>query len=130
MAGDAGEVPLDAIRVCAATHEEAYAPHRSIGNVTRLRGPLSCRAQDYLRKDLSARRGKRSELTDGMLFANTVAEPLDAVCFSAKRMRRRTRPSADRIVLRTSLSTFAYSLLICEFPSILRRDGRRHGGSH
>lgn len=34
--------------------------------------------------------------------------------FTAKRMRQRTRPSANRIVVCTSLSTFAYS------PSDLR----------
>ncbi|MGY8635553.1 LysR family transcriptional regulator [Bradyrhizobium sp. 14AA] len=67
----------------------------------------------YRVTDLIARGGKRSELTEfGRLFANTVAEPLDTVCFTAKRMRRRTRPSANRIVVRTSRSTFAYSLLI------------------
>ncbi|MGY4363230.1 LysR family glycine cleavage system transcriptional activator [Bradyrhizobium sp. i1.7.7] len=69
--------------------------------------------QDHLGTDLMQRRGKRSELTEfGRLFANTVAEPLDTVCFTAKRMRRRDRPDVNRLVVRTSLSTFAYSLLI------------------
>ncbi|MGY4319403.1 LysR family glycine cleavage system transcriptional activator [Bradyrhizobium sp. JR3.5] len=43
---------------------------------------------------------------------NTVAEPLDTVCFTAKRMRRRTQTDGNRIVVRTSLSTFAHSFLI------------------
>lgn len=53
-------------------------------------------------------------------FANTAAEPLDTVFFTAKKMRRRTRPSANRIVVCTSLSTFAYSLLTCESPGVFR----------
>ncbi len=69
--------------------------------------------EEYLGTDLMERRGRRNELTQfGRLFANTVAEPLDTVCFTAKRMRRRNRPEANRLVVRTSLPTFAYSLLI------------------
>ncbi|WP_271567065.1 LysR family transcriptional regulator [Bradyrhizobium sp. CCBAU 11386] len=115
MASDDNEVPLKAIRVFVAIARE--------GSVTRAASALGATQssvsrylavlQDYLGTDLIERRGKRSELTQfGRPFANTVAEPLDTVRFTAKRMRRRTRPSSNRIVVRTSLSTFAYSFLI------------------
>ncbi len=69
--------------------------------------------EEYLGTNLMERRGGRSGLTEfGRLFADTVAEPLDTVCFTAKRMRRRAPPEGNRLVVRTSLSTFAYSLLI------------------
>lgn len=115
MASDDDEVPLNAIRVFVAIAREgsvtraASALGVTQSSVSRYLGVL----QEYLGTDLIERRGKRSELTEfGRLFANTVAEPLDTVCFTAKRMRQRTRPGANRIVVRTSLSTFASSLLI------------------
>ncbi|WOH52583.1 LysR family transcriptional regulator [Bradyrhizobium sp. sBnM-33] len=109
------EVPLNAIRAFVMIARE--------GSVTRAASALGTTQssvsrylavlQEYLGTDLMKRRGRRSELTEfGRLFANTVAEPLDTVCFTAKRMRRRKRPEANRLVVRTSLSTFAYSLLI------------------
>ncbi|QOZ29630.1 LysR family transcriptional regulator [Bradyrhizobium sp. CCBAU 51753] len=115
MASEHDDAPLNAIRVFVTIARE--------GSVTRAASVLRATQssvsrylavlQDYLGTDLIERRGRRSELTEfGRLFANTVAEPLDTVCFTAKRMRRRGRPDANRIVVRTSLSTFAYSLLI------------------
>ncbi|ANW02950.1 LysR family transcriptional regulator [Bradyrhizobium icense] len=115
MAIEDDAVPLNAIRVFVAIARE--------GSVTRAASALGATQssisrylavlQEYLGTDLIERRGRRSELTEfGRLFANTVAEPLDTVCFTAKRMRRRTRPDANRLVVRTSLSTFAYSFLI------------------
>ncbi|WP_213290827.1 LysR family transcriptional regulator [Bradyrhizobium sp. sGM-13] len=115
MAIEDNEVPLNAIRVFVTIARE--------GSVTRAASALGMTQssvsrylavlQDYLGTDLMERRGRRSELTEfGRLFANTVAEPLDTVCFTAKRMCRRNRPDANRIVVRTSLSTFAYSFLI------------------
>ncbi|MGY3353598.1 DNA-binding transcriptional LysR family regulator [Bradyrhizobium sp. GM0.4] len=69
--------------------------------------------QDYLGAELMQRRGRRNQLSEfGRLFANAVAEPLDTVCFTARRMQRRNRQDTNRIVVRISLSTFAYSLLI------------------
>ncbi|WFU14844.1 LysR family transcriptional regulator [Bradyrhizobium sp. CB3481] len=115
MATEDNEVPINAIRVFVTIARE--------GSVTRAAGALGATQssvsrylavlEDYLGADLMERRGRRSELTEfGRLFANTVAEPIDTVYFTAKRMRRRNRPDANRIVVRTSLSTFAYSLLI------------------
>ncbi|WP_076865941.1 LysR family transcriptional regulator [Bradyrhizobium mercantei] len=115
MAAEHDDVPLNAIRAFVTIARE--------GSVTRAASVLRTTQssvsrylavlQDYLGADLIERRGRRSELTEfGRLFANTVSEPLDTVCFTARRMRRRDRPDANRIVVRTSLSTFAYSLLI------------------
>ncbi|MGY4372432.1 DNA-binding transcriptional LysR family regulator [Bradyrhizobium sp. i1.3.6] len=115
MATGDNEVPLNAIRVFVTIAREgsvtraAHALGMTQSSVSRYLAVL----QDHLGTDLMQRRGKRSELTEfGRLFANTVAEPLDTVCFTAKRMRRRDRPDVNRLVVRTSLSTFAYSLLI------------------
>lgn len=69
--------------------------------------------EDYFGVRLIARRGRQSTLTDfGRLFADAVAEQLDAILFTAKRMRRNDRKDAHHLVVRTSLSTFAYTLLI------------------
>ncbi|MCK1494789.1 LysR family transcriptional regulator [Bradyrhizobium sp. 180] len=115
MAAEHNEVPLNAIRVFVTIARE--------GSVTRAASTLGTTQssvsrylavlQDYFGTDLVQRRGRRGELTEfGRLFANAVAEPLDTVCFTAKRMRRRNRTDANRIVVHTSLSTFAYSFLI------------------
>ncbi|NYG45455.1 LysR family glycine cleavage system transcriptional activator [Bradyrhizobium sp. IAR9] len=115
MAAENDEVPLNAIRVFVTIARE--------GSVTRAASALGITQssvsrylavlQDYFGTDLVERRGRRSELTQfGRLFASTVAESLDTVCFTAKRMRRRNRSGVNRIVVRTSLSTFAHSFLI------------------
>ncbi|TKV74046.1 LysR family transcriptional regulator [Bradyrhizobium elkanii] len=115
MAAEQDEVPLNAIRVFVSIARE--------GSVTRAASALGTTQssvsrylsvlQDYLGTELVERRGRGSQLTEfGRLFANTVAEPLDTVCFTTKRMRRGNRSDTNRIVVRTSLSTFAYSFLI------------------
>ncbi|WP_050424576.1 LysR family transcriptional regulator [Bradyrhizobium tropiciagri] len=115
MAAEHDEVPLNAIRAFVTIARE--------GSVTRAASALGITQssvsrylavlQDYFGADLVERRGRRSELTQfGRLFANTVAEPLDTICFTARRMQRRHRSDPNRIVVRTSLSTFAYSFLI------------------
>ncbi|PSH60882.1 LysR family transcriptional regulator [Phyllobacterium sophorae] len=69
--------------------------------------------EEYFGATLIERRGRQSQLTDfGRLFADAVAEPLDTILFTAKRMRRNGRKDANRLVVRTSLSTFAYTVLI------------------
>ncbi|WP_439360491.1 LysR family transcriptional regulator [Bradyrhizobium sp. DASA03007] len=115
MPAEHDDVPLNAIRVFVTIAREGSVTRaaRVLGatqsSVSRYLSVL----QDYFGTDLVERKGRRSELTEfGRLFVNTVAEPLDTVCFTAKRMRRRNRPDANRIVVRTSLSTFAYSFLI------------------
>lgn len=67
----------------------------------------------YFGAKLIERRARRSKLTDfGRLFADAVAEPLDTILFTAKSMRRDNRRDANHLTVRTSLSTFAYTLLI------------------
>ncbi|MER9222275.1 LysR family transcriptional regulator [Mesorhizobium sp. M0644] len=69
--------------------------------------------EEYLGAKLLERYGRQSQLTDfGRLFADAVGEPLDTIFFTAKRMRRDHGKDANRLVVRTSLSTFAYTLLI------------------
>ncbi|MGX5851622.1 LysR family transcriptional regulator [Mesorhizobium sp. PL10] len=69
--------------------------------------------EEYFGAKLIERRGRQSQLTDfGRLFADAVAEPLDTILFTAKRMRRNGRKDDNRLVVRTSLSTFAYTVLI------------------
>ncbi|WP_085044036.1 LysR family transcriptional regulator [Ensifer aridi] len=81
--------------------------------------------EDYFGAKLIERRGRQSQLTDfGRLFADAVAEPLDTMLFTAKRMRRNGRKDANRLVVRTSLSTFAYTVLI---PN-LREFSKEMGG--
>ncbi|MDX0482420.1 LysR family transcriptional regulator [Sinorhizobium medicae] len=69
--------------------------------------------EDYLGARLIERRGRQSQLTDfGRLFADAIGEPLDTILFTAKRMRRNGRKDGNRLVVRTSLATFAYTVLI------------------
>ena len=68
--------------------------------------------ESYLGAKLIERRGRNTSLTDfGRRFAEAIGEPLDAITFTAQHMRR-NRTEANRLVVRTSLSTFAYSTLI------------------
>lgn len=69
--------------------------------------------ETYLGSKLIERRGRSTKITEfGHLFADAVAEPLETILFTAQRMRRRDRSDANRVVVRTSLSTFAYTFLI------------------
>lgn len=69
--------------------------------------------ETYLGAKLIERRGRQTELTEfGRLFAEAVAEPLETILFTAQRMRRRDRTEVNRIVVRTSLTTFAYTVLV------------------
>lgn len=80
--------------------------------------------RDYLGADLIERRGRRRDLTEfGRIFANAVSEPLETVGFTAKRMRRRAAAGTNRIVVRTSLSTFASSLLIPNLQAFSAESG-------
>ncbi|MDA9431466.1 LysR family transcriptional regulator [Bradyrhizobium sp. CCBAU 51627] len=115
MAAQNDDVPLNAIRAFVTIAREGSVTRAasSLGTTQSSVSRYLAVLQDYFGTDLVQRRGRRSELTEfGRLFANAVAEPLDTVCFTAKRMRRKSRTDANRIVVRTSLSTFAYSFLI------------------
>lgn len=110
LAAEHNEGPLNAIRVFVTIARE--------GSVTRAASTLGTTQSSVSRyltvlQDLApilCNGGAGGEF--GRLFANAVAEPLDTVCFTAKRMRRRIRTDANRLVVHTSLSTFAYSFLI------------------
>ncbi|RXG85849.1 LysR family transcriptional regulator [Bradyrhizobium zhanjiangense] len=115
MPAEHDDVPLNAIRVFVTIAREGSVTRaaRTLGTTQSSVSRYLSVLQDYFGTDLVERKGRRSELTEfGRLFVNTIAEPLDTVCFTAKRMRRRSRPDPNRIVVRTSLSTFAYSFLI------------------
>lgn len=69
--------------------------------------------EKYFGAELTVRRGIGIELTEfGRLFVETITEPMDAVTFTAERMRRKDKSETQHIVVSTSLSTFAYTLLI------------------
>ncbi|RWD42786.1 LysR family transcriptional regulator [Mesorhizobium sp.] len=115
MGSEVGDVPLNAIRAFSMIARErsvtkaAEALGTTQSSVSRYLAVL----EDYLGADLIKRQGRNTELTDfGRLFANTVAEPLDHISFTARRMRRKERQEINRIVVNSSLPTFAYTLLI------------------
>jgi len=115
MTEDDQDVPLNAIRafVTIAREKSVTRAAQAMGvtqsSVSRHLAVL----EDYLGAKLMERRGRNSELTEfGRLFANTVAEPLDTIWYTARRMRRHNRADVNRIVVRTSLATFAYTMLI------------------
>jgi LysR family glycine cleavage system transcriptional activator len=120
MAGNEQDVPLNAIRafVAIAREKSVTRAAKKLGitqsSVSRYLAVL----EEYLGTELLEGRGRGSDLTDfGRLFARTVSEPVDTICFTAQRMRRRAHTEANRIVVRTSLSTFAYTLLIPHLPA-------------
>lgn len=112
---DEDDLPLNAVRafVQIARDRSVTRAAKSLGitqsSVSRHLAVLEA----YFGSNLIERRGRYSELTQfGRLFAEAVAEPLETILFTAQRMRRRDRNEAHRLVVRTSLSTFAYTLLI------------------
>ncbi|MBY5361906.1 LysR family transcriptional regulator [Rhizobium leguminosarum] len=125
MAADQ-EVPLNAIRafVTIAREKSVTRAASALGTTQSSVSRYLAVLEEYLGVDLIERRGRSSELTDfGRLFANTVAEPLDTICFTAQRMRRRGPIDYNRIVVRTSLATFAYTLLIPNLQSFTSEMG-------
>ncbi|MER8536393.1 LysR family transcriptional regulator [Mesorhizobium sp. M1005] len=115
MGSEVGDVPLNAIRAFAMIARErsvtkaAEALGTTQSSVSRYLAVL----EDYLGAGLIKRQGRYTELTDfGRLFASSVAEPLDHISFTARRMRRRERREINRIVVNSSLPTFAYTFLI------------------
>ncbi len=126
MATQDEEVPLNAVRAFVTVARE--------GSVTRAATTLGTTQssvsrylavlRDYLGADLIERRGRGCDLTEfGRLFANAVSEPLETVSFTAKRMQRRAGAGTNRIVVRTSLSTFAFSLLIPNLQAFSSESG-------
>ena len=111
-------LPLNAIRVFVAISREASVTRaaKSLGITQSSASRHLAVLERYLGARLIERRGRLTSLTDfGRLFAEAVGEPLDAVAFAVQRMRR-ARVERQRIVVRTSLSTFAFSTLIPNLP--------------
>jgi LysR family transcriptional regulator, glycine cleavage system transcriptional activator len=123
---DEEELSLNAVRafVQIARERSVTRAARSLGitqsSVSRHLAVLEA----YLGTTLVERRGRYSELTEfGRLFAEAVSEPLETILFTAQRMRRRDSNDAHRLVVRTSLSTFAYTLLIPNLQDFSREMG-------
>lgn len=120
------DVSLNAVRafIQVARHNGVTSASKALGitqsSVSRHLAVL----EDYLGEKLIERRGRSSQLTDfGRLFVEAVAEPLDTILFTANRMRRNDQREENRLVVRTSLSTFAYTLLIPNLRDFSREMG-------
>ncbi|MDQ0472652.1 LysR family transcriptional regulator [Labrys wisconsinensis] len=112
---DNGDLPLNAVRafVQIARDGGVTRASRSLGITQSSISRHLAVLEAYFGTKLIERRGRQSVLTDfGRLFADAVTEPLESILFTAKRMRRNDRAGTSRLVVRTSLSTFAYTLLI------------------
>lgn len=126
MAASDQDVPLNAIRafVTIARERSVTRAAQALGTTQSSVSRYLAVLEEYLGADLIERRGRNTELTDfGRLFANTVSEPLDTICFTSQRMRRRGPVDYNRIVVRTSLATFAYTLLIPNLQSFTSEMG-------
>ena len=119
MTDENDAIPLNAIRVFIMIARET-----SVTRAAQVLGITQSAAsrhlavlEGYLGTKLIERRGRYTELTDfGRLFAEAVSEPLDSIAFAVQRMRR-SRAEANRLVVRTSLSAFAYTTLIPSLKS-------------
>jgi len=104
MAGEEQDVPLNAIRafVAIAREKSVTRAAKELGitqsSVSRYLAVL----EEYLGTELLKGRGRGSELTD---------------------FGRQARAEANRIVVRTSLSTFAYTLVIPHLPAFSAETG-------
>lgn len=115
MSGEDQEVPLNAIRafVTIARERNVTRAAKVLGTTQSSASRYLAVLEEYLGATLMERRGRSNELTEfGRLFANAVAEPLDTICYTAQRMRRKPKGDVNRLVVRTSLSTLAYTLLV------------------
>lgn len=107
-------LPLNAIRVFVtiAREESVTGAAKALGITQSAASRHLAVLENHLGIKLIERRGRSSAPTEfGRLFAEAVSEPLDAIAFAVQRMRR-NRAESNRIVVRTSLSTFAYTTLI------------------
>lgn len=107
-------LPLNAIRVFVtiAREQSVTRAAKALGITQSAASRHLAVLERYLGAELIERRGRNSALTDfGKLFAEAVGEPLEAIAFAVQRMRR-SRSDTNRITVRTSLSTFAYTTLI------------------
>ncbi|PXW59991.1 LysR family glycine cleavage system transcriptional activator [Chelatococcus asaccharovorans] len=126
MADEQLDVPLNAIRafVSIARERGVTRAARSLGMTQSSVSRYLANLEDYLGAKLIQRRGRDTELTEfGRLFATVVTEPLDTICYTAQRMRRRPQREVNRIVVRTSLTTLAYTLLVPNIQAFSKEYG-------
>lgn len=117
---DEGNLSLNAVRAFVETARE-----RSVTGASRRLGITQSSVsrhlavlEAYLGAKLIERRGRYTELTEfGRLFADAVAEPLESIFYAARRMRRWDSAETNRLVVRTSLTTLAYTLLVPNLQS-------------
>jgi LysR family glycine cleavage system transcriptional activator len=111
-------LPLNAIRVFTAiAREMSVTRAAALLGITQSAASRHLAAlEQHLGHRLVERRGRRIELSDfGRLYFEAVAEALDTIAFTTRRMRQQGG-IANRLVVRTSLPTFAYSTLIPQMP--------------
>lgn len=107
-------VPLNAIKVFVAIAREQSVTRAalSLGIAQSAASRQLIALEKYLGEKLVVRRGRFIELTTfGRIFADGVTDALDTINFMALRMRR-SHADNNRLTVRTSLSTFAYSSII------------------
>ncbi len=115
MTRDMQPVPLNAIRAFAAVARE-----RNLTRAATMMGTTQSSIsrhlavlESYLGASLFDRRGRIGRLTEfGRLYAEAISEPLETICFTTHRMKRRDPAAINRLVVRTSLSTFASHVLV------------------
>jgi LysR family glycine cleavage system transcriptional activator len=120
-------VPLNAIRVFVAIAREMSVTRgaAALGITQSAASRHLAVLETYLGSRLLARRGRSIELTEfGRLFFDAIADALDSISFTSRRMRQGGE-QPNRLIVRTSLPTFAYSALI---PN-LSQFSAAHGGA-
>ena len=118
-------LPLNAIRVFATIARESSVTRAAevLGITQSAASRHLAVLERHLGSKLIERRGRKSVVTDfGKLFADSVSEPIDAIAFTVQRMRR-GHGEPNRISVRTSLSTFAYTTLIPSLHDFTRDFG-------
>src|SRR5215470_12696393 len=107
-------VPLNAIRVFVAIAREMSVTRgaAALGITQSAASRHLAVLETYLGSRLLSRRGRFVELTDfGRLYFDATADALDSISFTSRRMRQGGE-APNRLIVRTSLPTFAYSALI------------------
>lgn len=110
--------PLNSIRVFVAIAREMSVTRaaQSLAITQSAASRHLAVLETYLGARLLIRRGRNIELTEfGRLYFEATADALDSISFVTRRMRQRGG-AANRLTVRTSLPTFAYSTLIPNLP--------------
>ena len=113
-----GLPPLNAIRCYVAVVREGgvTAAAAALGITQSAASRHVANLERYLGTRLTIRRGRGAEPTDaGRVFALSVGDALDAIDFTARRMRGPS--TARRLTVRTSLPSFAYGVLVPHLPA-------------